>query len=223
MASTAMTPQGYTEKYARIVELCAGKRVLHLGCVGFTDSPVGEKVRLAKESLHQRLTDCCDCTGIDLDRESVVQLQERGIFKNVLVANAEALDELDADLPQFDVAVAGDIIEHLSNPGNMLDGVKRRLKPDGLLLISTPNAFGLPGYLRFIAGRYREGLQHVLAFNPIVLRQLIDRHGYEITQMWTCHQPAAIGRHGWLFKPGQIFFSCFSKFGGTLLVVAKIH
>lgn len=216
-----MTPEEYTEKYARIVELCTGRRVLHLGCVGFTDSPVEEKVRLAKSSLHQRLTDCSDCTGIDLDGESVAQLQERGIFKNVLVADAEALDKLGLNLPQFDVAVAGDIIEHLSNPGKMLDGVKKRLKPDGLLVISTPNAFGLPGYLRFIAGRYREGLQHVLAFNPIVLQQLLERHGYEITQEFTCHQHAAAASHGWLFGPGKFFFSCFPKFGGTLLVIAK--
>ena len=218
-----MTPQGYTEKHARIVEICEGRRVLHLGCVGFTDSPVEEKVRLAKKSLHQRLTDCCDCTGVDLDRDSVMQLQERGIFKNVLVGDAEALEQLDATIPKFDLAVAGDIIEHLSNPGRMLDGVKRWLKPDGLLLVSTPNAFGLPGYVRFVMGRYREGLQHVLAFNSIVLEQLLKRHGYEITNIWTCHQPAAAGGNGLLFKLGRIFFSCFPKFGGTLLVVAKIR
>jgi len=210
----------YVEKNTKILELCTGKRVLHLGCVGFTDSPVEEKVQLAKKSLHQLLSDACDCTGVDLDSESIAQLQSRDIFKNVITGNVEHLDDLPPGLGTFDVVVAGDIIEHLSNPGAMLDGVTRRLKSGGLFIISTPNAFGLPAYLRFVFDTFREGMQHVLTFNPVVLQQLLERHGYKILEICTCYQEASKNKYGAFFEMGKQIFRRFPKFGGTLFAIA---
>ena len=39
-----------------------------------------------------------------------------------------------------------------------------------------------------ILGKFREGEQHVLCFNPITLMQLLDRHGYELTSASSCYQ-----------------------------------
>jgi 2-polyprenyl-3-methyl-5-hydroxy-6-metoxy-1,4-benzoquinol methylase len=211
----------YVSRDEKILSLCRGKRVLHLGCVGFTDCPMVDKIRLARQSLHQRLTESSECIGVDLDAETLGQLQARQVFNNVLVGNVEHLELLPADLTQFDVVVAGDIIEHLSNPGKMLDGASRWLRPGGLLLISTPNSMGLPAFVRYLFGRFREGLQHVLCFNPITLAQLLERHGYELRQAMTCHQSAAARQHGWRFAAGRSCFRLFPKFGGTLLFVAR--
>ena len=211
----------YVDRYSEIVNRCRGKRVLHLGCVGFTDCPVETKVAQAKESLHQLLTDISDCVGIDLDQESIDQLKMHGIFKNVMIGNVEHLEELPTDLELFDVVVAGDIIEHISNPGKMLDGIQRFLKPGGCLLVSSPNSMGLPAYLRYVFGRFREGQQHVLCFNPIALAQLLQRHGYRITESFSCHERHAQASHKQLFKIGKAFLSRFPKFGGTLLFIAQ--
>jgi len=212
--------EGYVEKNGEILAICAGKRVLHLGCVGFTDSPVDLKIQLAKESLHQSLSGCCDCTGVDLDATSIAQLQHDGIFKNVITGDVEKLSELPAGLGLFDIIVAGDIIEHLSNPGAMLDGAKSLLKPGGQLIVSTPNAMGLPAYARFVLGTFREGGQHVLAFNSAVLFQLLTRHGYKILHIYTGYQKASKTNIGPFFEIGKWIFSFVPKFGGTLFFVA---
>ena len=41
----------------------------------------------------------------------------------------------------FDVIIGGEVIEHLSNPGSFLDGIKRFLRPDSKLVITTVNAY----------------------------------------------------------------------------------
>jgi SAM-dependent methyltransferase len=205
------------------VERCRGKRVLHLGCVGFTDCRSQEKIENARLGLHSKLTEVSDCVGVDLDRTTVEKLQGMGIFHNLLVGNAERLQELEGPLAPFDFVVAGDIIEHLSNPGMMLDGVKRFLKPDGQLIVSTPNAMGLPAHLRHCVGRFREGSEHVLCFNALTLTQLLERHGYEVVEAHACHHREARSASRLLFKLGCGFFRAFPKFGGTLIFAAKTH
>lgn len=86
------------------------------------------------------------------------------MFTNAIAGNVERLEEVKIS-GQFGLIVAGDIIEHLSNPGLMLDGVKRFCAPQTTLAISMPNAFGLPGFVRYFLGRFREGDEHVLSFN----------------------------------------------------------
>ena len=214
--------QKYVERESWLVDRCRGKRVLHLGCVGFTDCPVPEKVRLAGHTLHQKLSAVCDCVGIDLDRTTVEQLQQAGVFRNVRVGDAERLEEFVDVLLPFDLVVAGDIIEHLSNPGRMLDGARKLLKPDGSLMVSTPNSFGLPAFLRHLFGTFREGQQHVLCFNYITLAQMLERHGYQVTEAHTCHQQTARGSHPLAFKLGIVLFRMFPRFGGTLQFVAQV-
>ncbi len=211
----------YVSRDEFLTTFCRGKRILHLGCVGFTDCELADKIRLAGQSLHQRLSDVGTCVGVDLDAASIGQLQERGVFSNVLVGDVEKLEQLPAELEHFNVVVAGDIIEHVSNPGKMLDGIRRWLDPNGYLVLSTPNSMGLPGFLRYAGGGFHEGLQHVLSFNAITLAQLLERHGYRLTNTLTCHQGTAKRRHGWKFVVGRAMFRRWPKFGGTLLFVAQ--
>jgi 2-polyprenyl-3-methyl-5-hydroxy-6-metoxy-1,4-benzoquinol methylase len=212
--------QKYVDRDGWLVARCRGKRVLHLGCVGFTDCPSQEKIANARQSLHQQLTEVSDCVGIDLDRITVENLQRMGIFHNLRVGNVERLQELEGELAPFDLVVAADIIEHLSNPGMMLDGVKKFLKPDGQLIVSTPNAMGLLAHLRHCVGRFREGSQHVLCFNALTLAQLLERHGYEVIATHACRQREARTAPRLLFKLGCGFFRAFPKFGGTLIFAA---
>jgi 2-polyprenyl-3-methyl-5-hydroxy-6-metoxy-1,4-benzoquinol methylase len=49
------------------------------------------------------------------------------------------------DLPPeecFDIIVMADVLEHLENPGELLDSARNRLKNEGLILVSIPNRHG---------------------------------------------------------------------------------
>jgi SAM-dependent methyltransferase len=215
-----IAPTKFVARDAAIIELCRNRRVLHLGCVGFTDHPIEEKLARARSSLHQCLSDSCDCVGIDNDAASIRELQARGTFTNVWFGDAENLDSL-RDLGTFDVVLASDLIEHLGNPGQMLEGAQPFIRAGGLLVISTPNAFGLPNFVRYALGRYREGAQHTLNFNFVTLQHMLERYSYRVQHMMTCYQSISADKAGWKLLPGKMLFSALPKFGGTLLAVCS--
>ena len=210
----------YIAKEEFILKSSAGLSVLHLGCVGFTDLDPGDRVKFAKQSLHWKLTQQSRTVGVDRSSAVIDELREFGIFSNIVAGDVERLDELPID-QKFDVVIAGDIIEHLSNPGRMLDGIKRFCTPSTRVMITTPNAFGAPNFLRYSAGIFLEGAEHVMSFNQQNLATLLQRHGYAITESHTCFQPrSADGHSSLVFGLGKTVLRLWPRFGGTLLVVA---
>ncbi|MEZ5288457.1 MAG: class I SAM-dependent methyltransferase [Vicinamibacterales bacterium] len=114
-------PPRLVQRVAFIEEACAGKRVLHLGC---TNWPYTETVIRDGSLLHLRLmARAAELHGLDSDREGLDVLAAHGV-PHLHLGDLERLDETALDGP-FDVIVAGEIIEHLSNPGLFLRGVRR--------------------------------------------------------------------------------------------------
>lgn len=208
----------YYSKSDQIVSLCRGKRVLHIGCVGFTDQNTDERIALAKKSLHYALTEVSDTIGIDYSQEAIDYFRSNHIFDNVIYGNAESIDALDLNR-EFDVVVAGDIIEHLSNPGLMLNGIRSVCGPQTLVVLTTPHAFGLLTFFRHLANRFEEGKEHVFTMNSQNVQNLAKRHGFDLVSLDTCYQNHATTSA--MFGIGRMFFQSFPKFGGTLFVVLR--
>jgi 2-polyprenyl-3-methyl-5-hydroxy-6-metoxy-1,4-benzoquinol methylase len=159
--------------------------------------------------------------GLDLDEYSLDKLRHLG-FKNLYYGNAEKLDELDLQ-KTFEVVVAGDLLEHLSRPGSMLDGVKRFLCSGGLLLISTVNAFGLHFQLRRWFGVYSEHFEHVAFYSPETLAHLLERHGYHLNALYGCYtEPPHTYKKKLLFTIGKPLFSFAPVLAGTIVASAIV-
>ncbi len=212
----------YVAKENFILQRAAGHSVLHLGCVGFTDLAPEDRVRAAQKSLHWKLSHAADTTGVDRSVAVIEEYRQSGVFTNILAGDVEQLEELPL-ARTFDVVVAGDIIEHLSNPGRMLDGIRRFCTAETQLILTTPNAFGAPNFLRFCLGKFHEGAEHVLTFNAQNLTTLLERHGYSLRELHTCYQPRSAEMHsGLMFRGGTKVLEWFPRFGGTLLAVATL-
>ena len=74
---------------------------------------------------------------------------------------------------RFEAIVAGDVIEHMSNPGLFLDNCRRHLEPGGELLLTTPNAKWPTVFLR-------PNPTHALWHDRHTLLHLLDRHGFAV-------------------------------------------
>jgi SAM-dependent methyltransferase len=125
-----------------IKEACEGKKVLHLGC---TDYPFTEKVIEHNMLLHFEIGKIAgELYGFDFDQAGIDILEKHGV-KNLYRADLEKLDEVGLS-ETFDVIIAGEMIEHLSNPGLFLRGIKRFMNKDTKLIITTINAYGALRY-----------------------------------------------------------------------------
>jgi SAM-dependent methyltransferase len=121
-----------------IKEQCRGKKVLHLGC---TNYPYTAQSIENHDLLHHSLAEISNqLYGFDFDQKGIEALRESGT-KNLFLADLEKLEDVDLN-ETFDVIVAGEMIEHLSNVGLFLRGIARFMNNNTKLIITTVNAYG---------------------------------------------------------------------------------
>jgi len=75
--------------------------------------------------------------GIDFDQTSISRARERGL-RNVWCVPLEDFVKEHADL-RFDYITAFDVVEHLTDPLQVLETLRRHLSPHGLLTVTVPN------------------------------------------------------------------------------------
>lgn len=163
-----------------ILEACRDKNVLHVGCA---DVPLTQR-RLDDGTLLYSMIEQIAAVqyGIDLSSEGIEILSQQG-YKNLAVANVEDISasKLFGDI-SFDVIVAGEILEHLSNPGMFLDGIKPLLhSPSSRLVLTTVNAYCAYRFVyAFLMGGEKVHPDHVSYFSRSTLARLLTRHGLEV-------------------------------------------
>ncbi|WP_327355684.1 bifunctional glycosyltransferase/class I SAM-dependent methyltransferase [Streptomyces sp. NBC_01304] len=110
------------------------------------------------------------------------------------------LANLEAGLPdeigdEFDYVVAGDVIEHLSRPEQLLAQVAEVLRPDGQVLLSVPNFSHWYSRLRVAAGAFdydRRGIldeTHLRFFTRGSLRRTVKAAGYDLIALTSTGAP----------------------------------
>lgn len=215
--------KGYVDRVDFIVELCRGRKVVDLGVIGETCRDFESRIVAFPSSLHARLADVASyLVGVDKSTEELGALRAT---HPKLVLYAADIEEPGAALDGeglFEVAVAGDVIEHLSNPGRALDWIRRVLEPQGSLVVTCPNAFGAPNYIRFLSGRFREGADHVQSYNKHTLANLVRRHGFSPISVWTALDRAPRSpRRRAAYRLAAPILKLFPELGGTLVLLAR--
>jgi 2-polyprenyl-3-methyl-5-hydroxy-6-metoxy-1,4-benzoquinol methylase len=157
---------------AFLSELVTGKKVLDVGCVAHSAEREGDDAWLHKHLCRT----AAHVTGVDIVEEGVLELNRRGYY--VVCGDAAAID-----LGQrFDVAVAGEIIEHVDNPGVLVRNLRKHLTDDGLLVLTTPNIFFALHFAESILfspyGRWNP--EHVSNYCYFTLENLLDRNGMRV-------------------------------------------
>jgi 2-polyprenyl-3-methyl-5-hydroxy-6-metoxy-1,4-benzoquinol methylase len=123
--------------------------------------------------------------GIDIDALAVQTAQERGL--RVRLGTLEDQSYPDAS---FDAVTMNHVIEHVHDPCALLRECHRILKPDGRLVVVTPNIRSL-GH-----GRFKEAYlsldppRHLYIFTPDALRRLGETAGFQKISVSTTIQGA---------------------------------
>jgi SAM-dependent methyltransferase len=152
--------------------------VLHIGCSGqagrrsSVDSPFWMHGRLMKKHG--------DVWGLEYSPSNIAELEAEGI-RNIHLGDAQ-----DFDLGRtFDTIVAGELIEHLPNPGAFLNACRKHLGPGGRLVLTTPYAFNMfssiYAWLKF--PHTCSNPEHTTWFCPTTLSQLAVNCGYRVESL----------------------------------------
>lgn len=115
----------HLHRYALAMELTHNKKVLDIA----SGEGYGSNL-LAKDARH--------VTGVDIDAGVIQEAKEKYQRQN-LEFTTGTVENIPAADKQFDVVVSFETIEHITNHDTMISEVKRVLRPDGLIIISTPN------------------------------------------------------------------------------------
>lgn len=141
-----------------------GKRILDVGCRDGT--------------LTRYYVADNEVVGLDIDKQALrMCAQHLGIETRWADFN-QGLPFNDAD---FDVVVAGEVLEHSISPALLVAEIARVLRAGGMFIGSVPNTFRLKNRLRFLIGQEIERDEtHLHMFSVRTLRALLEKHFCQI-------------------------------------------
>lgn len=151
------------------------EKVLDVGC------GCGATGQYLKNHLQAR-----QVVGIEMNPDMAQQAQ--AILDQVIIGDVQQID-LPFDSSYFDCIICADVLEHLYDPGAVLNKIKIHLKDTGYLLLSVPNVQHWSIILQLLVGKWQYQQQgildstHLRFFTRTSLRQLIQNSGFQIEKI----------------------------------------
>lgn len=150
------------------LKACVNKKVLHIGAC---DAPYTLEKYERGLLLHQKLHKVCSkIVGIDIDDKAVRIMNDLG-YQNVTCLDMNKVNKLNF-MP--DIIILGETVEHLMNMEVALTNIKKIMKENCELLISTPNAFYLNNFFHAFKKQENAHEDHKHYFTPQTLKQLLE-------------------------------------------------
>jgi 2-polyprenyl-3-methyl-5-hydroxy-6-metoxy-1,4-benzoquinol methylase len=199
-------------RYSKMVLLVgSNKKVLDVGCY---DGTCGELLIKNKNEVY----------GIEACPEAAELAKIKGLY--VKIGDIES--GLDFENNFFDVVMAGEIIEHIVDTDFFIDEIKRVLKTNGFLVLSTPNAASLGRRLLLLFGKnpffeasFSYPLNfpgHMRFFTKDLLLEFLKYKGFD--KIIFESNAVSFTRNAMITS--KTLADIFPTFGGILIVKAKV-
>ncbi len=164
-------------------------------------------------------------------------------FNSCAVAQSRQLDcfngsLFEANFPaeKFDCIALYHVIEHVPSPAKLLAEIHRILKPNGWLIVETPNIANV--WYKILGRRWRQFIpDHLYFFTPKTLTKIFNDNGFEIirrnsagkamsirlfiSRLGRYHQPTARILAGISEKLGLSDFTIRLKLGDVMRIYAR--
>jgi 2-polyprenyl-3-methyl-5-hydroxy-6-metoxy-1,4-benzoquinol methylase len=165
---------GFRDRFEQLRPYFVDHSVLDIGCASGWQDP---------DWFHGLIESVsAETVGIDVDADAVASMRAAG--HDVVLADAQSVDLGRT----FDVVHAGELIEHLDNPSGFLAGVRRHMRPDSVLLLTTPNAFRFTNFLyRLGTSRAKVNRDHTCWYCEDTLTWLLERNGFSVVESRYLH------------------------------------
>lgn len=169
----------------RIDFLCnysAGKKVIHVGCVDHI--PLIEKKIANNLWLHARIDSVASRQlGIDISKEGLDYVKTKLGYNNVIYENVISSDPVAPEISSenWDLMILGEILEHVDNPVQFLQNLKKKYSPYVKeLVVTVPNAFTWINFYLAIRGKECINTDHRAWFSAFTLSKNLSLADFEI-------------------------------------------
>lgn len=191
-------------KHELLLSFIKNKNVVHYGCIDDSTDIIDWKIK-KNIYLHKLISEASkNCIGIDINRKNMTYLRETHQISNIYYGNAENPETFETDketLLNTEVILIPDLIEHLNNPGLMLEGLRKFFPKTATILILTPNPFSYLNFIFTLFNREFYNAYHTCYFSTNNMKVLLENHGFKINKVYPCFLPK---NRGW-------FVRCFDK------------
>jgi len=161
------------DRVAYLIELATGLEVLDVGCTG---KKADGRIPDGAASLHHALKPFCKTIlGVDNDEDGINSMVRAGFL-----VICDDITTMDLERT-FDLVIAGEVVEHLPNPGLGLKNLGKHVRKTGRLVVSTCNPF----YYRQQSKILRKGLiqvhpEHTAWYDPLTMGVLLNSSGFQV-------------------------------------------
>lgn len=188
-------------KLLEVVSTLSAKKLLDIGCGDGSLSLLVQQVSGAKEVF-----------GVEMSALAARQAKSRGIAASRMDIEKSPLPYKDRS---FDLVLCGDLLEHIFNPSDVINEIRRVLKPKGYLVLTAPNLASWYNRLIFPLGfqpfstavsleypqagkvklfDYSEtwrvsgwGGEHLRVMTLKAVKDLLRMHGFRVTKVKGAH------------------------------------
>lgn len=187
----------------------SNKSIVDLGC---GDGFIMDRIKSANNSV----------VGVEVAESAIKKSRAKGYKVYDLLLEGNWSNKINE---KFDVVFAGEIIEHIFDTDNFLQNIRKILKNNGRLIVTTPNLTSLGRRIMFFFGKsplievtarsYDAG--HIRYFTGKTLTDLLVQNGYKIELI----ESTVIN----FSNKGKFYFrklaDLFPAFGNNIIVGAR--
>lgn len=169
-----------------------------------------------------------DVFAVDISEKAIENAKKNGL--QATVVDIERGINFQRDF--FDIVIAAEVIEHIYDTDFVLNEIKRVMKKDGYLFITTPNLASLKNRVRLLLGEYPQYSEfrigdnqagHIRNYTPKVLKQQLEQHGFAVKKILSPNIIFPMTKKLPLFikKIAMFLGDIFATLGSHIIVVAK--
>lgn len=160
------------------------------------------------------------CYGVDLLFDNAARCQKEGM----LAVQSTFLDPLPFADESFDVVVAGEVVEHVTDERRFLREVHRVLKGGTRLILTTPNLVSLGNRLLMLLGRmprFAFSEFHYRMWNLDVMGRRLREAGFDVEHVDSNYVGISRVFNGPLGRIGEMFGRLYPRWGENLIIYSR--
>ncbi|MBF0380281.1 MAG: class I SAM-dependent methyltransferase [Magnetococcales bacterium] len=171
------------------------KRVLDIGCAG------GAFPKAAND---------LGFSVVGVEPSHWLAQQARSMYE--LDIRQGVVEEQNFSKESFDIITLWDVIEHLTNPGAVIDHINSLLKKDGILVVNYPDHDSWAR--RIFASKWPFFLSvHLFYFTPRTITSFLGKHGFEVVEISPYWQTLQLG---YVLQRAAQYFRLFGWVGSLV-------